>query len=82
MRTIVSPRRALTTALIAAALAALGCSDSGPLTAPGHVTRAGSVQGAQAQGSPSIVDIRGPSRSGYALASGRISDSLAASAGK
>jgi hypothetical protein len=82
MRTIVSPQRALTTALIAAALAALGCSDGGPLTAPAHFIRPGSVQGTQAQGSPSTIDVRGPSRSGYALASGRIPDSLAASAGK
>jgi hypothetical protein len=82
MRTTVSPQRALTIALIAAALAALGCSDAGQLTAPAPLTRAGSAQSAQAQASPSILDVRGPRRSGYALASGRIPDSLSASAGK
>ena len=82
MRTMVSPQRALTAALIAAAAAALGCSDGGSLTAPTHLTRGGSAQAKQTPASSSVIDVRGPSYSGYALASGRIPDSLAAPAGK
>jgi hypothetical protein len=82
MRTMVSPQRALTAALIAAAVAALGCSDSGPLTAPARLTSGVSAQTKQTPASPAIIDARGPSRSGYALASGRLADSLAAPAGK
>src|SRR3954462_9353002 len=63
MRTIVRPQRALTVALIAAALAALGCSDAGQVTAPARFGRAGSAQSAQTQASPSIIDVRGPRRS-------------------
>jgi hypothetical protein len=70
MSTIASAQRARTAALIAAALAALGCSESGSLTAP-HVTPAASVA------APSIAGAHKPNLSGYALASGR-ADTLTA----
>jgi hypothetical protein len=82
MRTMVSPQRVLTAVLIAAAVAAVGCNDGASLTAPTHLTRAASTQAKQTPASPASIDVRGPSRSGYALASGRIADSLAAPAGK
>jgi hypothetical protein len=69
MSTIASAQRIRTAALIAAALAAIGCSEGASLTAP-HVAPG-------ASGAPSIVSLRKPTLSGYALASGR-ADSLRA----
>jgi hypothetical protein len=69
MSTIASAPRARTAAAIAAvvaALAILGCGDSGRLTAPPQVR---SPQQA-------TITLRGPRLSGYALASGRAGDSL------
>jgi hypothetical protein len=82
MSTTVSAQRARTAALIAAALAALGCSESAPLTAPAHSTRAASIRSLQTPALPSTMNVQGPVHSGYALASGRFSDSLAVPTGK
>ena len=73
MSTIVSTQRARTAALIAAALIALGCAESGPLTAPARPTRAGGQ---------TTIDLHDPLYSGYALASGRAPDSTATPSGK
>jgi predicted small lipoprotein YifL len=75
MRTIASAPRARTAALtaaVAAALALLGCAESGPLTAPPQAKSA----------SQATITLRGPRYSGYALASGRVADSLQVPQGK
>jgi hypothetical protein len=81
MSTARSAQRARTAALIAAALAALACSESGPLTAPPQLTRSAPTPAAQASGLRPGIEVRGPSYSGYALASGRV-DSLPTTQGK
>jgi hypothetical protein len=82
MSAIAPAQRARTTAVIAAVaavLAVLGCSESGPLTAP---TQARPLQEAATPASQAAITLRGPRLSGYALASGRIGDSLQTPLGK
>jgi predicted small lipoprotein YifL len=81
MSTTVSAQRARTAALIAAALAALGCGESGPLTAPPQLTRTAPAQATAAARLRPGIGVQGPSYSGYALASGR-ADSLPTTQGK
>lgn len=76
MSTIVIARPARTAALIAAALSALACGGTGSLTAPTRVGAAVSAPSLQPL-APTIA-VQGPRLSGYALASGRVADSLTA----
>lgn len=82
MSTIVSVRCARTAALIAASLIALGCSQGGTVTAPPLTTPASPVSPVSSGASNAPLTLNGPRLSGYALASGRITDSLPAPTGK
>jgi hypothetical protein len=75
MNPLVTVQRARIAALIAAALAALGCGEAPPLTAPALRPPAASDHGTR--GIAPITAGTDPRLSGYALASGRI-DTLSA----